>query len=393
MRLIIRIAFFRQRRTGYKKRDETTMPELLPGRSAFPAALLTIRCKILFSALGALLLCAGLSGCGKSDADSVKSIDSIAAYQGADRAQFLLAGAQKEGTLTIYTSGAATDIETLVNDFKKKYGLKVEVWRSGQNEVRSRIIQESRAQKNTFDIVLTTGKAAEAVYREHLLQKVDSPYFKDLIPQALLPHREWTGDQIAVFVQEYNPKKLKKSDLPKTYEDLLNPKWKDQLGIEASDYEWLMGVAKSMGEEKGVQFFKDLAKNNRVSVWKGHTVLNNAVILGEVSLGLTQYHYIPAQSKADGASLDWFTIQPAIAQMGGLAMSRAAPHPYAATLFYDYMLTDGQKVFAGLNFIPVNKTVESPYKDIKYTVSDSAEFLDENDKWNDLYNKIFLKPK
>lgn len=278
------------------------------------------------------MLCAALSGCGKLDANSVTTIDKIAGYQGADRAQFLLAGAQKEGTLTIYTSGAATDIGALVSDFKKKYGLKVEVWRCGQNEVRSRIIQESSAQKNTFKIVLTTGKAAEAVYREHLLQKVDSPYFKDLIPQALLPHREWSGDQIAFFVQGYNPRKLKKSDLPKSYDDLLSPKWKDQLGIEASDYEWLMGVAKSMGEEKGIQFFKDLTKNNRVSVWKGHTVLNNAVIMGEVALGLAQYHYIPAQSKAEGASLDWFTIQPAIAQMGGLAMSRSAPHPYAATL-------------------------------------------------------------
>jgi iron(III) transport system substrate-binding protein len=358
------------------------MPDIRTGKSALLAA---IALSVSF--------CLALSACSKQDADSATAIDKIARYQGADRAQFLLDGARKEGTLTIYTSGAATDIETLVADFKKRYGLKVAVWRSGQDEVRSRIIEEAHAKKNTFDIVLTTGKAAEAVYREHLLQKVDSPYFKDLVPQALLPHREWVGDQIAVFVQEYNPKKLKKSELPKTYEDLLDPKWKGKLGIEASDYEWLMGVAKSMGEDKGVQFFKDLAKNNQVSVWKGHTVLNNAVILGEVQLGLTQYHYIPAQSKAQGASLDWFTIQPAIAQMGGLAMSRTAPHPYAATLFYDYMLTDGQKVFAGLNFIPINKTVDSPYKDIKYTVSDSAQFLDENDKWNDLYNKIFLTSK
>lgn len=57
------------------------------------------------------------------------------------------------------------------------------------------------------------------------------------------------------------------------------------------------------------------------------------------------------------------------------------------------MLSNGQKIFAGLDIIPVNKTVDSPYKDFQYTVSDSAEFLDEKDKWNDLYNKIFLKPK
>jgi iron(III) transport system substrate-binding protein len=356
------------------------------------------------ASLAAITILSGafLSACDKAKTSSDASaspqpaateVGKIATYMGEDRAKFLQDGAKKEGTLTIYTSGAATDIQRIVDDFKSKYGIKIDVWRSGQDEVRSRIINESNAHRNTFDIVLTTGKAAEAVYREHLLQKVDSPYFKDLIPQALFPHREWTGDQIAVFVQAYNPKKLKKSELPKTYEDLLNPKWKDKLGVEASDYEWLMGVAKSMGEEKGIQFFKDLQKTNRVTVWKGHTVLNNAVILGEVPLELTQYHYIPAQSKAGGASIEWFTIQPAIAQMGGLAMSRNAPHPYAATLFYDYMLTDGQKVFADLNFIPINKNVDSPYKDIKYTVSDSAEFLDENEKWATLYNQIFLKPK
>jgi iron(III) transport system substrate-binding protein len=79
--------------------------------------------------------------------------------------------------------------------------------------------------------------------------------------------------------------------------------------------------------------------------------------------------------------------------MPGVAMSRNAPHPAAAMLFYDYMLTDGQKIIADLKFIPINKTVDSPFKNIKYTMQSPAELLDENDKWNVLYDDIFLNKK
>src|SRR4029079_14361279 len=99
----------------------------------------------------------------------------------------------------------------------------------------------------------------EMLRREGLLQAVRSPHHADLIPAAVPAHREWVGARLNIFVQAYNTPLVKKEDLPATYADLLQPRWKGRLGIEASDEDWFAIVVQSMGEEKGLKLFRDLA--------------------------------------------------------------------------------------------------------------------------------------
>src|SRR6202012_2894128 len=118
-----------------------------------------------------------------------------------------------------------------------------------------------------------------------------------LIPQAILPHGEWVGTRLNVFVYAYNTNLVKKADLPKTYQDLLNPKWKGKLGIEAEDLDWFAGAVtdlagqKGMDEKKALDVFRNIATTNGYSVRKGHTLLANLVASGEVPLALTVYNY------------------------------------------------------------------------------------------------------
>jgi iron(III) transport system substrate-binding protein len=163
----------------------------------------------------------------------------VANYTAGDRQQKLVEGAKKEGELNIYTSAQTDDMGALVAAFEKKYGIKVNVWRSSSEKVLQRAITEARGNRFTLDVVETNGPELESLSREKLLEKVNSPHLKDLIPPAIRPHGEWVGTRLNVFVQAYNTNLVKKDEVPKKWEDLANPKWKGKLGIEQEDADWL----------------------------------------------------------------------------------------------------------------------------------------------------------
>ena len=314
----------------------------------------------------------------------------VALYQGADRQQKLIAGAKKEGTFTVYTSAQATDFNALLAAFEKKYGVKGVIWRAGSENILNRAVQESRAGRNTVDIVETNGPELESLSREKVLQVVKSPYLADLIGPAVRPHGEWVGTRVNVFVQAYNTKLIKKADLPKTWEDLLNPKWKGKLGIEAEDSDWLAGVLADIGEAKGTKLFKDMVATNGMSARKGHTLLTQLVVSGEVPLALTVYNYKAQQLKAQGAPIDWFTIGSAIARPNGVGVARKAPHPHAAVLFYDFEISpEGQQIIAGREFVPTSKKIDTPLNKVPMTFVDAKVSIDEYDKWKSLYRQLF----
>jgi hypothetical protein len=121
---------------------------------------------------------------------------------------------------------------------------------------------------------------------------------------------------------------VKKDELPKSYADLANPRWKGRLGIEADDQDWLAGVLAQMGEQKGIQVFRDVVRTNGISVRRGHTLLTNLVASGEVPLALTVYNYKAEQLKNQGAPIDWFVIGKAPARANGVGV--AAPRASSA---------------------------------------------------------------
>src|SRR5262245_46051153 len=122
-----------------------------------------------------------------------------------------------------------------------------------------------------------------------------------LMPQALRPHGEWVASRLNIFSAAYNTNLVKKDELPKTYEDLKNPRWKGRLAIEADDGDWFATVVTKMGRDKGIELFRDIVRANGVSVRKGHTLLSKLVVAGEVRIGLTVCRYKPEQQKREGA--------------------------------------------------------------------------------------------
>ncbi len=229
----------------------------------------------------------------------------------------------------------------------------------------------------------------EGLQRERLLAEVSSPVFADLMPQAVVPHRGWIADRLSIFTVAYNTTLIKPADVPKGYEDLVEPKWKGKLGIdnEADDSAWFMSVASAMGEDKGLALFRNIVAQNGMSVRRGHTLLSNLVVAGEVPLALTVYGYRVAELKKSGAPLDGIVLPPAFALPTGIAAFAKSPHPYAALLLLDFYLTDGQRILSQRGNVPTNRSVAEPPPGIG--LLDVAKFLDQEDKWTKLFKETF----
>src|SRR5580704_8286199 len=215
----------------------------------------------------------------------------LAMYSGPDRTQRLIEGARKEGTITVYSSLTVDDMKVFGGAFEKKYGIKLQLWRSSSEDILQRAVVEARGGRYDVDAIETSAAEMESLHREKLLQEVKSPYLADLNPAALLPHREWVGDRLNLITSAYNTDLIKPAALPKTYDDLLDPKWKGKLGMEGSDPIWFAALVAAVGEAKGLKLFRDLARGNGLSLRKGHTLLANLVVSGEVPFSLTAYQY------------------------------------------------------------------------------------------------------
>jgi iron(III) transport system substrate-binding protein len=335
----------------------------------------------------ALLLASWLLA-GATLAQAPKGIAELAGYSGPERERMLIEGARKEGGLTLYTSQQLGDTNPIVEAFEKKYGLKVKVWRSGPDNVVPRITNEARSKRFEFDVVETEGQALEALHREKQLQAVKTPYLNDLLPHALRPHGEWIGTRLLVFAQAYNTNLIKKEDLPKSYQELADPKWKGKLGIESKDDEWFYALVQQLGEERGLKLFREIGASNGFSIRKGHTLLTNLVASGEVPLALSVYNARVEQLKSKGAPIDWFVLQPAIAQVNGAAVSRNAQHPYSALLFLDFLLSDAQGILAKRDVVSVSKKFPSPLSSFPFKETDPAKLIETGDKWPRIYQEI-----
>jgi iron(III) transport system substrate-binding protein len=316
-----------------------------------------------------------------------QTLDQLSTYSGPDRTQKLIDGAKKEGAVTIYSSMTVKDMGALTAAFTKKYGVKATQWRGSSEDVRNRAMTEYGAGRYDVDVAETAGPDMEAMVRENLFQKIVTPVSKDLIPQATLAHGFWIATRLSVYAAGYNTNIIKGADVPKTYADLLKPFFKGKLGIEAEDYPWFLTVCGAMGEEKGLALFKDIVAKNGMSVRKGHTLLANLIPTGEVPLALTAYSYRLEQLKKEGAPVEIAWLPPVVALPTGAGVLKHAPHPAAALLFEDFILTDGQKILASREAVPTNPKAGTLPPNMIFV--DLKKFLDEGEKWTRLFQSTF----
>src|SRR5262245_58714658 len=312
-------------------------------------------------------------------------------YKGADRDQRVIEGAKKEKQVLVYTSLNLKDSVPITQAFEKKYGVKVELWRSSSEKVLQRAVTEARAGRHVVDAFELNGPELEAMYREGLLEEFWSPQFKNLPPAAFPKHRHYAADRFNFFTIAYNTRLVKPNEVPNYYEDLAHPRWAGKIGIEASDTDWFGSIVKWMGEEKGLAFFRKLAAQ-KPQMRTGHTLMAELVSSGEIPLAATIYNHNAERLLVNGAPIQWKALTPTFGRPNGVAVSKRAPRPHAALLFCDFMLSlEGQTLIKERNRVPASTAVDTNLNKFPYEMIDPVIVLDEADKWEKIWLELFLK--
>jgi iron(III) transport system substrate-binding protein len=312
-------------------------------------------------------------------------------YQGPDREQRLVEGAKKDKTVVVYTSLNTKDSVPITQAFEKKYGVKVELWRSSSEKVLQRALTEARAGRHSVDAFELNGPEMEALYREGLLEEFWSPHFKSLPPAAFAKHKHYVADRFNFFTIAYNTNLVKPNEVPNSYEDLLHPRWVGKIGIEASDDDWFASIVKHMGEQKGLAFFRKLAEM-KPQLRTGHTLLAELVAAGEIPLVATIYNHNAERLVVNGAPIKWKALDPTFGRPNAVAVTKSAQRPYAALLFVDYMLSpEGQELLKKRNRVPASTAVETNLNKFPFLMIDPVIVLDEQQKWEKHWSDLFLK--
>ncbi len=320
-------------------------------------------------------------------------LTAIYMYKGPDRDKRILEEAKKEGTVVLYTSLNLKDSVPITEAFEKKYGVKVSLWRSSSEKVVQRAVTEARAHRFSPDVFETNGPEMEALYREELLDEFYSPTFHDLPAEAFPKHRHYVPDRFNFFVIGWNTNLVKPADVPNSYQDLLDPKWAGKLGMEASDVDWFGAMVKSMGEQKGLEYFRKLAAL-KPELRTGHTLIAELVASGEIPMAVSIYNHNIERLAVKGAPVKWKALDPTFGRPQGIAVAKHAPHPYAALLFTDFLLSrEGQEIFKKRGRVPSSTAVDSPLNKFKYQTIDPVIVLDEEQKWEKLWSELFLGGK
>ena len=319
---------------------------------------------------------------------SAQSFADLASDDGPSRHQRLVQAARMEGSLTVYTSNAADTLKVLSADFEKRYGVRVDAWRASSAKVLQRAVAEKRANRWDFDAVSVSSPELEALSRENLLQEINSGWHGEMLEGTLPAHRGWAPQFINVFVQAYNTQAVKKRDLPERWTDLLEPRWRGMLGVEAKAGEWYCSLLRSLGEKKGTELFRQIAARNGLSVRSGNSVLANMVISGEVPMALAVYSHMIDQARQQGAPVDWFAIEPTIGRSNGIGISRRPPHPNAALLYYEYAIGDAQPLMLKMNYLSPLKKLASPLRGARILFVDPAEDSAEVERCDNAYDAL-----
>jgi iron(III) transport system substrate-binding protein len=310
---------------------------------------------------------------------------------GADRTQRLIAGAKKEGGLTLYSSAQVAVMNAVGKAFEAKYGVTFTLWRGSSEQIVQRVQAEARANRLVADVMETAGPSMEAMRRAQVLQDIATPVTAELMPEASAQGRPWIVSRLSVFTIAYNTNRVRKADIPSSYEGLLDPKWKGRLGIEADDNNWLMTATSALGEDRGLKLFRDIVAKNGISVWKGHSLMANLVVSGEVPVALTAYVDEIETLKKTGAPIDYAFAAPTVAMPTALGVFKRAPHPHAAVLFADFLLSEeGQRILAANGMVTTNLKVQRLPPDVKLVFMDVGKYLDESAKWARLYRETFV---
>ena len=280
---------------------------------------------------------------------------------GGSHAQSIVDGAKKEGRVVFYASMEAQSAQRLVAQFEKKYPfIKVDATRIGSERMATRLVAEAQGRKVQADVVNQSGFDFYGVMQKGIFEIYQSPERAALPPEYKDEDGLWTINSATLNVIGYNTKLVTPTSIPKSFWDLTDPRWKGQLLMDENESKWMAGMMTYYGEAKVIELLRKLA-TQEIQFRVGHTLLQTLAAAGERSIVAVAFANGVDRLKKEGAPIDWVAADPIIGLTFGLGLVKDAPHPNAARLFINFLLSrEGQEILAAVGYYAPRTDVVSP---------------------------------
>ena len=326
------------------------MPNLAASRGPIPKA----RRAAVVVVAGLTL--ASLSACGSGGDNGTAASESGVDWNSLTIEQ-LYEGAKQEGKFVLYSGQGKDDLEVLSARFHEQYpGVEIEHFEQVGEDSASKLTSEANAGVFTTDIIDTEQNTIYQLAQLDLLAEYTPPAAASFDNRLKKPW--FTGHRIQIKPITYNTQQMSQADAPQNYDDLLNPKWNGKVCAEAAEVSVFADMLQQMGREQGIAYWKQLTANG-IRFINGQTNLVESVIAGDCSIAVAANVHSVAKSAEKGAPIAWVKTDPLYANYGALGVLDRAPHPYAARLWMNYVLSDaGQQSVADNYRIPVNPNVQ-----------------------------------
>ncbi|HWO41585.1 MAG TPA: extracellular solute-binding protein [Candidatus Eisenbacteria bacterium] len=308
-----------------------------------------------------------------------------------------LEAAKKESRVVIYGSIENDTMDLIAAAFKKKTGLEVEFWRSSATKVMDRVINETRAGKPLFDVVLTNDAPMEFMHKEGAFAKYESPAARYFPSQAIDPALGPRYRTVIIGIV-YHAGMIKPADAPKSLEDLLKPQYRGKVVMpdpsqHTTTAQWLASLHKIMGgREKADQFIRELAATKPLLV-ESLTPAGERITTGETPIGIAFVKNVVFYGQK-GVPLDYVRLGKFMGDGHYIALGAKAPHPNAGKAFIDFFLgEEGLRLMASVGEFVNRKGIYPPLPDADKIQTVEMEPMDRKAFGEKMaeYRKIFLQ--
>lgn len=345
-----------------------------------------------FSALTAVLLAGAIATLPFTTLAAPQSVQEIANYQGADRQAILEAGAKKEGSILVYGSLTGETAGPVFDAFEKRYPYIRLEKKVGDSITTVRLaIEEFRAKRYIVDVMGTSLGGMLPLRDIDFFVPSWSPHQAVMREGAIEANRYWTLDFESYVSLGYNTKEVAAADVPKTLDDLLDPKWKGKMAVPGSSTlpQWLGATLLEKGEPFVRQFAKQGVRNYKV----GGRALSNLVVSGEVPLSPTIFNSHMFTSAAQGASVAWRALGTVHTNTNTMGLAKNSPHPHAGMLLIDYFISkEGQGIRHEMGYASGRKDIDDPNRPEKsIDLTARPNYAEEFEQWQRMANEIFGK--
>jgi iron(III) transport system substrate-binding protein len=306
----------------------------------------------------------------------------------AERQAALVKEAKNEKTVVWYAPMNREDLRQFTSGFEAEYPfLKVEVLTSGPQSLLNRILTEHRAGKYNYDTLNIRSSALYTLKKANAIIRYDTPYRKGLRAGFYDKEGYFNGIWASLLVYLFNAKQVGRAQAPKSIDDLLQPQWKGKLGMDQDADDWLAALLDFYGDEKGKQIARSLGGQN-LNIRKGRTLVSQLVAAGEFPVQIDAHHHEAVSLRQAGAPIDYIFPEPFIPvkSVSAFVMSSQPPHPHAAALLVDFMLSKkGQELAFRQKRWPAFKELAAGGPD---DVGNRNTLVPDADKWGSRYQEL-----